>query len=100
MIRNKYLIAGCLALAVTAYSCGKDFLEKMMEARRSVEPDIVLMDIDMPVMNGIDAVSQGKERYPNAKFLMLTVFDEDEKMENLSKTVAYIKRGGQIFRIS
>ncbi|CAD0009653.1 hypothetical protein [Flavobacterium chungangense] len=27
-------------------------------------------------------------------------FDEDEKMENLSKTVAYIKRGGQIFRIS
>ncbi len=28
MIRNKYLIAGCLALAVTAYSCGKDFLEK------------------------------------------------------------------------
>jgi hypothetical protein len=27
-------------------------------------------------------------------------FDEDEKMENLSKTVAYIKKGGQIFRIS
>ncbi|MES2566087.1 MAG: response regulator transcription factor [Bacteroidota bacterium] len=67
---------------------GKDFLEKMVEARRSVEPDVVLMDIDMPVMNGIEAVSQGKERYPNAKFLILTVFDEDEKIFNAIKAGA------------
>lgn len=61
---------------------GDDFLKKMMEARRNIEPDVVLMDIDMPIMNGIEAVAKGKERYPNSKYLMLTIFDEDEKIFN------------------
>lgn len=67
---------------------GQDFLEKMMEARRSIEPDVVLMDIDMPLMNGIEAVTQGKDRYPNSKYLMLTIFDEDEKIFNAIKAGA------------
>lgn len=67
---------------------GNDFLEKMMEARRSIEPDVVLMDIDMPIMNGIEAVAKGKERYPNSKYLMLTIFDEDEKIFNAIKAGA------------
>lgn len=67
---------------------GQDFLEKMMEARKSIEPDVVLMDIDMPIMNGIEAVEKGKERYPNSKYLMLTIFDEDEKIFNAIKAGA------------
>ncbi len=67
---------------------GKDFLEQMMDARRNIEPDVVLMDIDMPVMNGIEAVSKGKERYPNSKYLMLTIFDEDDKLFNAIKAGA------------
>lgn len=67
---------------------GKDFLEKMMEARKVIEPDVVLMDIDMPIMNGIEAVEKGKERYPNSKFLMLTIFDEDDKIFNAIKAGA------------
>ncbi|MCK6650674.1 MAG: response regulator transcription factor, partial [Bacteroidia bacterium] len=67
---------------------GKDFLEKMMEARKVIEPDVVLMDIDMPVMNGIEAVEKGKERYPNSKYLMLTIFDEDEKIFSAIKAGA------------
>ncbi len=67
---------------------GKDFLEKMMEARKVIEPDVILMDIDMPVMNGIEAVLKGKERYPNSKYLMLTIFDEDEKIFNAIKAGA------------
>lgn len=67
---------------------GKDFLEKMVEARRVIEPDVVLMDIDMPIMNGIEAVEKGKERYPNSKFLMLTIFDEDDKIFNAIKAGA------------
>jgi len=59
---------------------GKDFLEQMMLAHRKVSPDVVLMDIDMPVMNGIEAVLEGKNRYPQSKYLMLTVFDEDDKI--------------------
>lgn len=67
---------------------GKDFLEKMVEARKSISPDVVLMDIDMPVMNGIEAVAQGKERYPTSKYLMLTIFDEDDKIFNAIKAGA------------
>jgi DNA-binding NarL/FixJ family response regulator len=67
---------------------GKDFLEKMMVARKSIEPDVVLMDIDMPVMNGIEAVAKGKERYPDLRYLMLTIFDEDERIFNAIKAGA------------
>ncbi len=67
---------------------GLDFLEKMVEARKSVLPDLVLMDIDMPVMDGIEAVAQAKDRYPAIKILMLTVFDDDDKIFNAIKAGA------------
>ncbi len=68
-------------------SHGKDFLEKMQE-RKSNIPDIVLMDIDMPVMNGIDTVSVASEVYPSTKFLMFTVFDDDTKVFEAIKSGA------------
>jgi len=67
---------------------GKDFLEKMKAARKSIEPDVVLMDIDMPLMNGIEAVAEGKLRFPKTRYLMLTIFDEDEKIFNAIKAGA------------
>lgn len=67
---------------------GKDFLKVMRDARQSVEPDVVLMDIDMPIMNGIEAVTEGKLRFPKTKYLMLTIFDEDEKIFNAIKAGA------------
>lgn len=41
-------------------------------------PDLVLMDIRMPVMNGIEAVKKLRETMPETKVLVLTTFDEDE----------------------
>lgn len=67
---------------------GKDFLEKMMVARKNIEPNLVLMDIDMPIMDGIEAVKEGKERYPDLKFLMLTIFDEETKIFSAIKAGA------------
>ncbi len=59
---------------------GKDFLEKMMVARKGISPDVVLMDIDMPIMTGIEAVAKARDIYPQTKFLMLSIFDEDDKI--------------------
>ncbi|MCC6720987.1 MAG: response regulator transcription factor [Bacteroidia bacterium] len=67
---------------------GNEFLKLMRESRKTIMPDVVLMDIDMPLMNGIEAVAEGKLRYPDTKYLMLTIFDEDEKIFNAIKAGA------------
>lgn len=44
------------------------------------EPDLVLMDIDMPNVNGIAGVTIIRTKYPHLKILMQTVFEDDEKL--------------------
>ncbi len=41
-------------------------------------PDVIMMDIDMPGMSGIEAVKVVKKKFPDVKVLMLTVFDEED----------------------
>jgi len=43
-------------------------------------PDIILMDIEMSGMNGIEATKAIKETYPDIKILIQTVFEDDEKI--------------------
>ncbi len=42
--------------------------------------DVILMDIDMPILNGIEATEIIKNKYPQIKVIMLTVFDNDENI--------------------
>ncbi len=42
------------------------------------KPDIILMDVRMPVMNGVEAVEKIKQMQPNIKIIMLSTYDEDE----------------------
>jgi DNA-binding NarL/FixJ family response regulator len=67
---------------------GQEFLDKMHSRKKADLPNIVLMDIDMPVMNGIEAVKYAHEIYPHTKFLMLTVFDDDDKIFDAIKAGA------------
>jgi DNA-binding NarL/FixJ family response regulator len=59
---------------------GQDFLDQMLRLPQNRHPLVVLMDIEMPEMKGTDAVKHARRLYPGIKFLMLTVFDDDEKI--------------------
>jgi len=54
---------------------GKDLLVKITQ---NTTVELILMDIEMPQMNGIDATAELKRLYPHIKIIMLTVFDNDE----------------------
>ncbi len=54
----------------------------LLDEFRNEQVNIVLMDIEMPVMDGIRAAKQLKERYPDVKVIMLTTFDDDDKIFN------------------
>jgi DNA-binding NarL/FixJ family response regulator len=47
---------------------------------RNTKPDVVIMDIDMPGVNGIEAVKVISNNFPTVQVLMFTVFDDDEKV--------------------
>ncbi len=56
---------------------GADLLEKL---ENSHNLDLILMDIEMPKMNGIEATGIVKQKYPHIKIIMLTIFDNDENI--------------------
>ena len=59
---------------------GEDFLYKMAQRAGFRLPQVVLMDIEMPLKNGIETVREAFALYPEVNFLMLTVFDDDDKI--------------------
>lgn len=82
-------------------SNGQEFLDKMNLCKKANQPEVVLMDIDMPVMNGIIAVANGSQIYTHTKFLMLTVFDDDDKIFDAIKAgaIGYLLKDEKVERI-
>jgi DNA-binding NarL/FixJ family response regulator len=68
---------------------GKDFLDKMKQLPVDKLPSVVLMDVEMPEMDGVDAVAAGSYLYPSVKFIMLTIFDDEDKIFKAIKAGAF-----------
>ena len=64
---------------------GTELLTKLQENHNL---DIILMDIEMPVLNGIETTQIVKQKYPHIKIIMLTAFDNDEHIFNAIKAGA------------
>ena len=73
---------------VLVCSNGKQFVDALPQLLPSQMPDVVLMDVAMDVMNGIEATVIAKEKYPQLHILMLSVFDDDDRVFNAIRAVA------------
>lgn len=57
---------------------GAEFLDKLKEPGQ--KPHIALMDLEMPEMNGIETIRIASANYPEIKFIVLTVFEDNDKI--------------------
>jgi DNA-binding NarL/FixJ family response regulator len=88
ILNNKLLRHGHFIVTLTA-SDGKDFLAKMQALSFDKMPNVVLMDLEMPNMDGVDAIAAGSFLYPSVKFVVLTIFDDEDKIFSAIKAGAF-----------
>lgn len=92
---------------------GADGFETLEDIKHN-KPDVILMDIRMPKMDGVIATKKIKQLYPDIKIIILTTFDDDEfvysalkygasgyllkgvSMENLHKAIQTVYKGGSM----
>lgn len=69
--------------------------EEVLQLVAKEQPDVILMDIRMPQMNGVQCTKQIKEHYPQIAVIVLTTFDDDEYIYDALKYGAssYLLKG-------
>jgi DNA-binding NarL/FixJ family response regulator len=85
IIEDERDIRECLAVLVNGtdgYACTGSYrtMEEALDKISRQMPDVVLSDISLPGMSGIEGVRILKERHPDLLVLMLTVYDDDERI--------------------
>lgn len=83
-IKEKLSFFEDISIKYTALD-GSELLTKLQDNHNL---DVILMDIEMPVLNGIETTQMVKQKYPQIKIIMLTVFDNDENIFNAIKAGA------------
>lgn len=83
-IKEKLSFFDDISVRATALD-GSELLSRLDENHNL---DVILMDIEMPVLNGIETTQIVKQKYPQIKIIMLTAFDNDENIFNAIKAGA------------
>lgn len=76
---QKINLHGNMQLVFSAHN-GSQCLQELAGLPHGMLPQVVFMDIEMPLMDGIETTRMAKALYPQVHFLILTVFDDDEKI--------------------
>lgn len=66
---------------------GDDFLEQIHQLH--ILPQLVLMDLEMPVLDGIETIRRDSAAYPDIKFIVLTIFEDNNKIFDAIKAGAH-----------
>ena len=74
--------------------------EEVLSQIKKEKPDVILMDIRMPTMDGVECTKIVKEKYPEIKIIVLTTFDDDKYVFSALKYGAsgYLLKGISVAR--
>lgn len=88
LVDDQRMFAESLRIYLTNYAEEMDILgicsngQEACSFVEGVQPDIILMDVHMPVMDGVEAVAKIKAVHPGIKIIMLSTYDEDESVRS------------------
>lgn len=68
---------------------GNDCLEQLKGLPLEKMPQVIFMDLEMPEMDGVQTISIARSLYPSVFFIVLTVFDDDDKIFEAIKAGAH-----------
>jgi DNA-binding NarL/FixJ family response regulator len=86
-----------IGLVIGEATNGRDFIELLS----SLKPDLVLMDIDMPQMNGFEATRKALDILPNLKIIAFTVFSENEYSQKMMEigAMGFIQKSSGFYEL-
>ncbi len=79
IIKEKLLPYEEVVLVLEAEN-GEDFFNLMKGLDKDKYPDVVLMDLEMPILDGISTISISSIKYPDIKFIVLTIYEDNDKI--------------------